>query len=117
MLRDNVVTSNIAAVKRILKAEVIHVRVKEINESKWQGVTLRYRYSDESLVNKVFTWLTKWKSCPVDVVNELQSIHLQTIHTLTFTKFRGAVNNTNCKSGNETEKHLSNCAFSKLWLK
>ena len=69
------------------------------------------------LINNAFTWLTKWKDTPVDIINEIQSIHLQTTPTLTFQKFRYAKNiiSTNCRmcsSGNESVKHLlNNCQY------
>ena len=63
------------------------------------------------MLNKCFTWLTKWKDCPTEVTNEIQSLYLQTIPTLTFTKFRGDNNVTSticrlCAVGNESVRHL-----------
>ena len=113
---DNTVTK-IPAVKQMLKNEEMKNLVKEVESSKWQGVILKSRYNDSTITNTAFTWLTKWKSCPVDTINELQSIHLQTIPTLTFQKCRGETNIQAatcrmCKSGNESVKHLlSSCSY------
>ena len=59
---------------------------KDISNSTWQGLLLKERMNDKNLK---FTWLTKWKECPVDVINDIQSIYLQIVPTLTFKKFRG----------------------------
>ena len=115
---ESIPTSNKLVVKKNLKEQEINSILKEVRSSNWQGLILKSRYDDESLINKAFTWLTKWKNCPVDIVNELQSIHLQTTPTLTFQKFRGGamtIDSTYCRlcsSGNESVKHiLSNCTF------
>ena len=107
-------TSKVGDVKKILKNREIDNLVAEIKESTWQGLILQNRYNDTELVNKAFTWLTKWKDCPVDIINEIQSIHLQTVPTLTFKKFRGetGIVSTTCRlcaSGEESVKHLLSC--------
>ena len=59
--------------------------------------------------------MTKWKDAPVDIINDFQSIFLQTVPTLTFAKFRSELNITSttcrvCSQGTENAKHLlSNC--------
>ena len=73
------------------------------------------RYNDTTLISdKCFTWLSKWKDCPVEIVNDFQSIYLQTVPTRTFTKHRGQPNIPTtcrlCNGGVESIKHLlSNC--------
>ena len=115
--RDDEVTSNKEAVKRLLKSQEISILLQEVHSSTWQGVILKSRHSDESLIKKAFTWLTKWKDCPADIINEVQSIHLQITPTLTFQKTRSLMNivSTNCRlchSGVENVKHLlSSCEF------
>lgn len=114
---ERIVTSKIQAVKNLLKKVEIENFVEEVKSSTWQGVILAKRYTDETLIDKSFSWLTKWKSCPVDTVNELQNIHLQTVPTLSFRKYRDAqsIQSTTCRlcfHGNESVKHiLSNCGF------
>ena len=109
------VLTNKLAVKKLLKDKDVENLIEKMRASEWQGVIFKLRYNDETLMGDAFAWLTKWKSCAVDVVNELQSIHLQTIPTLSFQKFRGAanINSTLCRlcfEGNEDVKHiLSSC--------
>jgi hypothetical protein len=89
----------------------------ELLGSTWQGRIFKCRRDDEHLVkNTCYNWLTKWKDCPVNVINDLQSIHLQTVPTLAFTNYRSADNTSaskicrSCHKGDETVKHLlSNC--------
>ena len=63
----------------------------------------------------MFCLLSKWKDAPVNVINDFQSIYLQTVPTLTFKKFRGGSNLAStvcrlCSQGQESVKHLlSNC--------
>ena len=110
-------TCKINDVKRILKTREIDNLIKEINAPTWQGIILKSRYNDPELVNKAFTWLTHWKDCPVNTINEIQSIHLQTIPTLTFKKFRTENEITSticrlCSTEAESVKHLlSHCTF------
>ena len=111
-------TSENTEVKKILKRNESENLVKEVNLSTWQGLVLKERYNDPDLVvNKVFTWLTHWKDCPVSIINEIQNIYLQTIPTLTFKKFRAEkeIDSTICRLCRckvESVKHLlRNCTF------
>ena len=67
-------------------------------------------------MHECFAWLTKWKDAPVEVINDFQSIYLQTVPTLTFKQSRGEGTITSticrlCAQGVESVKHLlSNCA-------
>ena len=109
-------TAVITKVSTILKSRDTKNIKDEITSSTWQGVMLGIRFSDLSLVlEKCFTWLTKWKDCPVEIVNDFQSIYLQTVPTRTFQKHRGHPNISTlcrlCNGGNESVKHLlSNCS-------
>ena len=79
-----------------------------ICKSSWQGKILNSRYMDNNLIlNSSFMWLKKWKDCPTEIINEIHSIYLQTIPTLTFTKFRGENTTMSticrlCSNGNES---------------
>jgi len=59
--------------------------------------------------------MSEWKDCPVQIVNDAQSIYLQTVPTLTFTNYRSnaSTNNSTCRlcgSDAECVRHLlSNC--------
>ena len=60
---------------------------------KWQGVILKIRNDDPDInLNECFSWLNNWKDAPVDVINDIHSIYLQIVPTLTFTKYRGEPN-------------------------
>ena len=54
---------------------------------------------NDLIADKCFMWLSKWKACPVEVINYIQSIYLQTVPTLTFKKFRGQseISSTACR--------------------
>ena len=82
----------------------------------WQGILLQLREKDPELMkNMCFSWLIKWKDCSTRLINNLQSIYLQTVPTLTFTNYRNGVGGSSdvcrlCKNGQESIKHLlSNC--------
>ena len=84
--------------------------------STWQGVIINIRKNDPDInFDECFAWLSKWKDAPVNVINDFQSIYLQTVPTLTFKKYRGGGNITStvcrlCSQGQESVKHLlSNC--------
>ena len=67
------------------------------------------------MLEKCFMWLSLWKDCPVDIINEFQSIYLQTVPTLTFMKHRGRPDVSTicrlCSEGTESIKHLlSHCS-------
>ena len=112
----NINTSKINEAKEILKTNDINHTLEKLCEASWQGVTLKNRYADNDLIlNGCFTWLTKWKDCPTEIINEIHSLYLQIIPTLSFTKYRGdkTVISTHCRlcaDGIESVKHLlSNC--------
>ena len=104
-------------VTREMKASAEAKLETEIFNSTWQGRIFKIRHDDEHLVkNTCYNWLTKWRDCPVNVINDIQSIHLQTVPTLTFTNYRSSAGASAsklcrlCKKGDETVKHLlSNC--------
>ena len=96
-----------------LKGKQIIVNEDAINNSTWQGVLLKERWNDPDLnVKQCFKWNCNWKSCPVEVINDIHSIYLQIVPTLAFKKFRGgsSIRSTNCRLcvSNEVEsvKHL-----------
>jgi hypothetical protein len=110
------VTTNKAAVSRYLKSKSVDNALEKIMNATWQGVIMKQRYGDEELqMNECFSWLHRWKDCPVEVINDLHSIQLQTVPTLAFLKHRGSAEiiDTSCRlchGGVESVKHLlSNC--------
>ena len=90
----------------------------EILSTTWQGNIFRIRYEDEHLIKHTcYDWLTYWRECPVNIINDLHSIHLQIVPTLAFTTHRSANSSSSkicrlCHKGDETVKHLlSNCGL------
>ena len=90
----------------------------ELCKLTWQGATFRERISDDQLLLKdCFEWCVNWKDCPVEVINDIQSIYLQTIPTLSFEKYRGKkdIVSTACRLCHqkiENVQHLqSNCEY------
>ena len=88
----------------------------DLHSLTWQGVIFKIRNNDPDItLSECFSWLTKWKNTPVEVINDFQSIYLQIVPTLTFRKYRGEGNIAStvcrlCFNGNENVKHLlSNC--------
>ena len=95
-------------------------------ESTWQGNLLKERWNDVELnLSECFMWNHKWKTCPVEVINDLHSIYLQIVPTKTFKKFRGdySIQSINCRMCNTNEvesiRHLlSSCqTFAKTLYK
>ena len=113
---ETISTSNKEAVKDILKKKATERLVGELTSSTWQGVNFKTRYDDKEVdLGQCFAWLSRWRNAPVDLINNFQSIYLQTVPTLTFKKFRGdtTITSTTCRlcgKRDESVKHLlSNC--------
>ena len=110
-------TSNKKDVKYIIKQNILNKLVQNLYSSSWQGNIISIRNNDPDINSQeCFSWLSRWKDAPVNVINDFQNIYLQTVPTLTFKKFRENENisSTNCRlcaQGNESVKHLlSNCS-------
>ena len=109
-------TSQKQKVSTILKYNDTQQLLKEVCSATWQGVIINNRFNDPYLIReKCFMWLTSWKDCPVKIINDFQSIYLQTVPTLTFKKYRGHPDLPTlcrlCLSEAESIKHLlSHCS-------
>ena len=80
--------SDIAVLRKVLKSQYRNTLLDKLCKSTWQGVIMKERMNDNDLIaDKCFMWLSKWKACPVEVINDIQSIYLQTVPTLTFKRF------------------------------
>lgn len=107
-------TSDIKKVSSILKEQTIHNFEVEMENTTWQGQTMRVRTIDPTLVKSdCYLWNTCWKDCPVDVINDIHSMMLQTVPTLCFEKYRSKPNLENttcrlCRKGVENIQHLLN---------
>ena len=113
---EDKITSDKVEVAKILKVSAMTKLECEINSSTWQGNIFRIRCEDEHIIKHTYyNWLTNWRECPVNIINDLHSIHLQTVPTLAFTTHRSANSSTSklcrlCHKVDETVKHLlSNC--------
>ena len=101
---------------RILKKTRISDLERDRCESVWQGATFNARNQDPDLIrNQYYQWNTKWKDCPVEVVNDIHSIILQIVPTLCFKSYRGQgdKNNTKCRLCHKSVENiphiLNNC--------
>ncbi len=113
---QKVSTSKKEIVKSTMKKNLTKRMHDELLSATWQGRILKSRTEDTEISFKeCFAWLSRWKDAPVEVINDFQSIYLQTIPTLTFRKYRGepSIVSTTCRlchNGEESVKHLlSNC--------
>ena len=109
-------TSKKDIVKDVLKKNITSKMTDQLKSTTWQGLLFKARYNDPSInLNQCFAWLYSWKNAPVDIINNIQNIYLQTVPTLTFKKNRGhpEITSTTCRmcgKGEESIKHLlSNC--------
>ena len=105
-------TSDISTLSKLLKKSLVENIKDEMYKSTWQGVTLKDRSVDNEVIfNGCFDWCVKWKDCPVEIINDIQSMYLQITPTLSFQKHRGIknVNSTDCRlchNGIENVQHL-----------
>ena len=109
-------TSDIHTASKILKYECKRKMQDSLCHTTWQGIIMKERLHDEHLViEDCFKWCSKWKDAPVELINDVQSIYLQIVPTLTFRKHRGDNEIVStvcrlCKSDTESIRHLlSNC--------
>ena len=110
-LIDNESTEEIAkdslGFSKYFKLKMSNVRFNEVISSTWQGINLANRIKDENVIKAYFNWLSKWKSCPTDVVNEFFLLFYQLLTN-------EVIKDTWCrmckKCDVESVKHLiSNC--------
>ena len=107
-------TNDKVEVGKVLKMFNTKKVESELMSSTWQGNIFRIRCKDELIIKDTcYNWLTNWRECPVRVINDIHSIHLQIIPTLAFTNYRSACSSFSklcrlCKKGDETVKHLLN---------
>ena len=92
-------------------------RKNEIISSTWQGINYKQRTSDENVIKDYFSWMTYWRMCPSDVVNEYLLLFYQLLPTKQYmlTRSNEVIEDTKCRvcrvSEQESVKHLiSNCS-------
>ena len=108
---EDMTTSDVKVVKELLNERESTNVINEIQKSTWQGLLLKSRYNDADLIEGSFGWLTNWKDCPVQVVNDALSVYLQIVPTLTFVNYRsGNANGSTkcrlCNADSESVRHL-----------
>ena len=88
---------------------------REISSSIWQGVMFKTRWNDNHPETNCFSYLTSWKTCPVQLISEVQGLYCLLLPTKSYQLIRSVSNDQNtvcrmCKIGQESVKHvLSNC--------
>ena len=108
-------TSDVKYMKNILLKARNEGLKREISSSAWQGVMFKTRWNDEHLETNCFSYLTSWKTCPVQLISEVQGLYCQLLPTKSYQLIRSVNNDENtdcrmCKRGQESVKHvLSNC--------
>ena len=119
-------TSDIKQVTTLLKKITILNLEDEMNKTTWQGQIMKIRNEDPLLIrNNYYLWNTKWKDCPVELINDIHSMMLQIVPTLTFETYRSKrhVGNTLCrlchKSVESLQHLLNSCEYflSSLYIK
>ena len=98
-------------VSKYMKENIVKKIDEELCGTTWQGLLMNERRNDQYLnLKECFVWSSKWKDSPVNVINDIQSIYLQTVPTLAFKKYRGEnINSTNCQlcnNGCESVRHI-----------
>ena len=114
---EMIITSDYGIASKYIKEKQVKINEENMIKSKWQGLLLKERLDDKNIsMKECFRWNFKWKTCPVEVINDIHSIYLQVVPTLAFKKFRGenTIQSTNCRlcKTNEVEsiRHLlSHC--------
>ena len=113
---ENEVAKDSESFAKHFKRKMCDQRRSEIIASTWQGVNLAQRINDEGIVKTYFDWMTKWRTCPTDVVNEFFLLFYQLLHTKQYmlTRSNEVITDTKCRmcrtSDQESVKHLiSNC--------
>ena len=108
-------TSNVKCMKNILLKDHNEGLKREISSSTWQEVMFKTRWNDEHLETNCFSYLTSWKTCPVQLISDVQGLYCQLLPTKSYQLIRSVSNHQNtichmCKRGQESVKHvLSNC--------
>ena len=106
---EKVTSDKIEVAKRLKESAMTKIE-SEMMRSTWQGNIFRIRRDDEHLIKHTcYNWLTNWRECPVSIINDLHSIHLQIVPTLTFTTHRLGNSTSSkicrlCHKGNESAK-------------
>ena len=108
-------TSDVKCMKNILLKARNEGLKREISSSTWQGVMFKTRWNDEHLETNCFSYLTSWKTCPVQLISKVQGLYCQLLPTKSYHLIRSVGNDQTtvcrmCKRGQESVKHvLSNC--------
>ena len=108
------ISSGKSLIKNI-KLKTFKINQLQIVNSTWQGINLKQRIQDESIIKDYFTWLQRWRTCPTNVIHEFFLLFYQLLPTQQYKLIRSKedVDDTRCRicyHGQESVKHLiSNC--------
>ena len=84
-------------VKKLVKQQQNKKMKEVIENSTWQGLTMKRRENDETIIKGYFNWATKWKTCPTHVIREIYEIYYQLLPTKIYKSTRSSVEITNTK--------------------
>ena len=90
-------SKDIAKAKTLLKKQRYKKMNEAVEQSTWQGLTIKRRENDETLVKGHFDWAVKWKTCPTHVIREVYDIYYQLLPTKLYTRTRTNVEITSTK--------------------
>ena len=118
---DNGDISGYDTISKECKTKTNQHHQTELMASTWQGLNFVHRLEFQSVTKSYFNWMSKWKSCPTNVVQEFYLLFYQLLPTKQYQLIRSkeTVDDTRCRickeSPQESVKHLiSNCsAFAK----
>ena len=108
-------TSNVKCMKNILLKARNEGLKREIGSSTWQGVMFKTRWNDEHPETNCFPYLTSWKTCPVQLISEVQGLYCHLLPKKLYQLIHSVSNDQNticrmCKRSQESVKRvLSNC--------
>ena len=85
--------------KKINKAQQNQLK-GEIVSQRWQGKLIASRWSDPVQSQGCFNWLSKWKTCPTQVITEIYEMYKQLLPTRVYyskTTRTGKENDVMCR--------------------
>ena len=84
---------------------------REIGSFTWQGVMFKTRWNDEYIETNCSSYLTSWKTCPVQLTSEVQGLSCQLPPMKSYQLIRSISNDQDtvcrmCKGDQESVKHV-----------
>ena len=88
---------DIEKAKTLLKKQRYKKMKEVVDQSTWQGLTLKRRENDYTIIKGYFNWATRWKTCLTHVIREIYDTYYQLLPTKTYKSTRSNVEVTNVK--------------------